>query len=549
MGANVMQILAQNPLNAQEQANRNAMTQAQIPLIGAQTQMQQAQAQQEQQKATLIQQQINDNQALTTAWKQVYGQPQDQFDAKYGPNAPLVDGVKPSAANDLTQIARQNGLSYNGYVGFMQDHMALQSKGLQLDQAQIADLQAHQDQAGAVLEAYDKLPADQQAKQWPQVYAQLQQTGAPVPNLDPDTPATHAQIQQAYGALNYLGTVTKHAQDEAATSASNAATAAAGLKQQQEQRAAAIAQLSGVTDQNSYAKWINNNPQMAREVPPTYSPQAVQQLQLSSVPVEKQPAYQEQLMFQQGINSQAKHQAIDSIASRYPDIQKAGYAAVDTAPDFDAYKAALKSVSEQVAQRNRDLDPTLQAMKVQLSTAEGAAHAQIQNQFAEREKANDKYTQSLSDYQSTQSNAQLLKQLVQQAQAGGPQGAAASSQLRPVLTELINGAQGVKRVAGQQMEEPIGSGLDRLQGIANKIANGGQFSKDILAALPGLADTVAEASRNTHNGITTGLNRVYNQKLPLESGQATMIYAVDPQGNRHAAPAGTPLPPGWKQSN
>lgn len=104
MGASVMQILAQNPLNAEEQANRNAQSAAEIPLIGAQTQAAQAEGQQEQLKAQMMQQQMRDNAALTQAWKDSFGQPPSEFQSQStAPSAAGSTSVSQGASQNPTQ--------------------------------------------------------------------------------------------------------------------------------------------------------------------------------------------------------------------------------------------------------------------------------------------------------------------------------------------------------------------------------------------------------------------------------------------------------------
>lgn len=118
MGSTVMGILAQNPLNAEEQANRNAMTQAQIPLVQAQAQAAQAQGQQEQAKAAMMQQQLKDQAALTQAWKDSFGQPPSEFQSQSTTPSNVgstgaSQGASQTPAQQLAGVTDQN--SYDAW--------------------------------------------------------------------------------------------------------------------------------------------------------------------------------------------------------------------------------------------------------------------------------------------------------------------------------------------------------------------------------------------------------------------------------------------------
>jgi hypothetical protein len=267
MGATVMDILANAPYRQQEQQNRNAVTQAQLPGIAAQSQTQQTQAQ-------MQQRQLLDQQVFSDAFKNAQGD---------------WNGTMKAIMTD------PRGMSPQGFFGLQGDHFNLMKNAATLDKEQQEALNMHLEQTGQQLEAWHDIQ-DPQAKA--AAWSQLAPTLRPDLQADPSKPPDDSAYQMMQGKNNYLGTLLEHAkqQQTTQTSAAEAAKAAADTAKTQQEtgtaaRQTALQALTGVNNPATFDQWRQQYPDVARELPSMYAPQAVAAKVRSIVPAEKQPEF------------------------------------------------------------------------------------------------------------------------------------------------------------------------------------------------------------------------------------------------------------------
>jgi len=521
MGASVMDVIGSFPRQQQAAEDAHQISQAQLPGVQAQSSMLGTQAQ-------IAQQQLRDQTILSNAFRQVYGMPADQFDRAYGPSAPArPSGGRPDPFADVMTIAGRNGISAPGFFGAQTEHMNYLKNSVALDKEGLEALNLHKQVAGSALEAYDKLPDADKPAAWPQTYNQLSGLGL-ANGFDPNTPPTPAQIQMGYGGLNYTGTLLANAKQKqgiatAAAQEAQANATAAATQQETETKArtTALLDLTSATDPASYAQWQQRYPKVAKELPSTYSPDAIAAKLKTLVPVAQQPQYTLEQQFL-GASPLDKHAAVDAVA-RDPQVRQMGYGLVDNARTPQDYTTALHTAAEKQAAIDLQTNPQVQKNRLQLSAAEGAAHAQTQMGMQERERAENEYIQSKADLDVSLSQAEQVKRLAAAAQAGDK---VAAQRLVPALVQYANGLYGVKRQPNGQMMEPPGSWADKIQGWANGATAGVPLSSDILQQIPQTVDAMTQTARAIHNAKVRTTNQVRGTNFPLEQETAAPTGAA-----------------------
>jgi hypothetical protein len=526
LSSGIFDAIANNPLNLQRSIDQHNMTQAQLPGV-------QAQGQQEQLKAQQMQIQMRDQQAMNDAFRQVYGQPSDQFNQKYGASAPVgPNGQRPDPMDDVSSIAMRNGMTLSGYMSMRNDHMAYQNNAATLDEKQQKALDEHNAKGGAALEGWSNLPADQQTPEnWKSTYTALNGLGL-ANGFDPNTPPPPTQISQTMGNLNYLGTLNQHAKDKAAALESAANTASKNQATMAAQRQQAIQDLNGtVTDEASYDAWKQRNPAVAQTMPPTYDPQKIAALNRSMVPPKDQPKYDLDQQFLQNSNPQSRHAAVDAVATD-PKIRQMVYGVVDAARTDEAYQAGLKLAAEKQAALDLETNPQIQQGRINVSAAEGRAHAQTQQQMQDTEQAKRDYIASKGDLSVSQAQGDEVIRLAKAAAQGDK---VSAQRLQSALVQYANGLYGVKRTPNGQLAEPPGSWADKIQGWANGAQNGVPFSADILAQIPDTVQAMKQTAVQIHNARTGTTNSVRGTNFPLEPTGVT--NSQDKSPSRTVPPA------------
>lgn len=437
MGSSVMQILAENPLRAQAQANQNQLTQAQVPLLGAQ-------AQQEQLKAAQMQQQIQDQAALTEAWKNSFGQPPSDFQSQNTPSStgssssssqapspqqqllgvtdqksydnwravnpgviapasysPLwvssqTKGVTPpqaaSGAGGSQSSAPQTAgpqqdrfvemlrrevvagrLSAAGYQSALVDHQNFLKNSLQLSKDQADFLQTSSNKAGAALEAFDNLPQENKTPENWGKTFDALVANSPVP-LD----FSRDQLPTADQIqLNYgkLNYLGQIGKD-AQTRADTAKAQADAAEAAQ--KTATQKRQQAIQDLSGVTDQPSYNQWRQAHpeflAPSIYSPNWVSAQTRTAVPIEKQPEYQLDQEFLQNSNQQSRHAAVDAIA-KDPAVRQSGYGLVDAVQSRADYEKALQSIRESQNAIDFAVNPQVQAGKEKVAAVEGATRA------------------------------------------------------------------------------------------------------------------------------------------------------------------------------
>jgi hypothetical protein len=241
MGSTVMDILANQPLREQQQQNQNQMTQAQIPLVNAQ-------AQQAQQQAAKVQQQMKDNAALTQAWTQSNG----DWDA-------------------AMKMAKQNGLSFEGYVGAMNDHLGVQQKFYQNTKEQNEAMAPMLAQHGQLMESVQQAGPEGSPER-----AQAAQQVGPQLGIDPAKLLKDSDIGIQLANNNYLSKSVEDAQkrQQTATEATVGAKNTAEAGKAQADTAKTNAEVPGVQAQGQMTQAAADAQMLAQAA--KQGPQALQ---------------------------------------------------------------------------------------------------------------------------------------------------------------------------------------------------------------------------------------------------------------------------------
>ena len=215
---------------------------------------------------------------------------------------------------------------------------------------------------------------------------------------------------------------------------------------------------------------------------------------------------------------------IENANAKTSALQAARDAVAAGKPPGAAAQAAIKDSVDRVGR-------TYQGVATAAATVPSKVTVlQAGNNIQQQAKAKQEYAESLNNVQDIQSTAQTIKNLVEQAKAGN---STASGQLKTMLAEMTNSVQGIKRLAGGQTEQSLGSAADRLQGFIADIGSGQKVPDRVLQELPGVIDTLAATSTRAHNAhvdTTNGLYQTTFPKLPENSSTAATSGGALPQG-------------------
>ncbi len=160
---------------------------------------------------------------------------------------------------------------------------------------------------------------------------------------------------------------------------------------------------------------------------------------------------------------------------------------------------------------------------------------------AERSKVGTEYLKAVDTYSEKAADADRLKQFVAAARSGNQSAAGlmTTAELRSIVNR-VNTVE-LQKAGGAAILRKIENGLDS--------AGTGIPSEDTLKELEAVADLNDKTAQGAFGQKVRGI-KVLSPKANLSEvppgAKPAMVRARDPQGKLHEAPAGTPLPAGWK---
>lgn len=200
----------------------------------------------------------------------------------------------------------------------------------------------------------------------------------------------------------------------------------------------------------------------------------------------------------------------------------------------------FKATSEENARHNRATEAnTADLRQAQADAAAAKADA------AKAASAN----QAKNAQDSTQSAMDLLDRLMDPKDLGQHLGAATGKyEMRGSIPAVLGGdAQGVEDFNAVRVQLVNALALPNLGALKGPMSDKDiLFVKNLATRLgnTNLSESETKKAMDEARAFLEGKGAVSKSQAPsLEAG---MIYAVDPQGVRHKAKAGTPLPAGWK---
>ncbi len=121
----------------------------------------------------------------------------------------------------------------------------------------------------------------------------------------------------------------------------------------------------------------------------------------------------------------------------------------------------------------------------------------------------------------------------------------------------VNAVNGIKRINAAEIAQygTAGSLLDKIQGKLQGWTEGQPIPADVLKDMKTLHSTLEAEPYQVYNDSLNSLNnRTGAQFKPAfappgsakSTGKSGTVRARDTDGKLHEAPAGTPLPAGWK---
>jgi len=499
-------LIGDEPLRQQRQANENATTQAQLPGIQAQGQLAQLQVQQARQ--TLQDQKIFSD-ALGQAQRETMEGPQPGAQPQAGA-APVAQQTGPQPGDPgylfsrALKIAMQNGMSGPNAMAALKDNFEMRKNGLALSTDEFkehkAELDDRNQRAGAIYEGVLNTPPEQRTQAWQQAAPQLRAMGI---NEDPNAPPPDENT--IYSRMGMLNLINEHAgiqSKQVETAKANVETAAKQQETQQKQRTQAITDLPFVSDQDSYAKWLQQYPQMAKEMPGSYSPAIVQRMLVTQVPVKDQPTYIAER--DANLNPQQWGAKVDA-AITDPQLNRITKGAVQGATTLDQKNAALQAGVAKQSQLANDLNPQIQAQKIR------EAGAMAQARFASEGAITSNGQQiasAISNYKQAPLSAFALRT---------PQGQAIMAEVQPQNPDYHSEYYGTF----QKTENDATTG---------KIGT----SANALNTMMGHLDVLNNAAGALKNGDYQALNRLANF-VGVQTGQSpvttyqTIVHRLGPE--------------------
>jgi hypothetical protein len=202
--------------------------------------------------------------------------------------------------------------------------------------------------------------------------------------------------------------------------------------------------------------------------------------------------------------------------------------------NLDAANRALTEASQQVGGIEKEINPQVQAGKVKVAAAEGAARANVEAQFARGSNAalanvpphlvapaSSAATKAGEDYAQAQSVTQRLQQMMDAARKGN----VVSYQVLPEEGTLqITTSQGVHRINQAEIAQYAGGGSlwQRMQGHIGKQLTGQSIPPSVLDDMAQIQAIQASGSRSKYENSLKTINQNYGSNFqPVNMGQGT----------------------------
>lgn len=213
-------------------------------------------------------------------------------------------------------------------------------------------------------------------------------------------------------------------------------------------------------------------------------------------------------------------------------------------------------------------NPQIQQGKEAVAAAEGRARANLELQMARGSNAalasvpqhliapaTEAANKAGAEYAQAKSVSDRLAAMMEAAKKGN----VVSYQLIPQEGALqVTTSQGVHRINMAEIQNYGGGSLwQRLEGHIGKQLTGESIPASVLKDMEEMQDIQSRGSQSKYENTLKTINQTFGAEFkPVQmegikpaAEKPSMIYARDPQGKLHQAPAGTALPSGWKQEN
>lgn len=376
-----------------------------------------------------------------------------------------------------------------------------------LDEQKQKKLQFHLEQTGVSGQRMLSVPAEQKAAVWTGERQRLIDAGidaAHLPEEYPGDEAMQAEILHGVGIEKWLDehrkaagekrAIEEHAAKMAADKARLPGIEATSLTQGLE---ASGQTLASVTDQPSYDAWRQQNPEMAKRLPPMFNPGVVAMGQKLGMKPEQQVVTEET----------AKRDA--ETARRDAATQKHADEMLKIAKGNLNVSQQHASIAQHIYEQTygAGANPALVGVEPKLRVQAASAAS----------KAADEFTKAMESIHNVQSFIDL-------ARSGNK---AAGSNLPIMGAESIQALNGIKRINRTEIEQYQGAGslLDKIQGKLGKIVAGQPISADVMKDIESLHKTISGNAIGAYNKKLEGINQNYHAQFkPVpSSGDAAVI--------------------------
>lgn len=545
---------------AADTAHTNAatgLTQAQVPLVNQQTE-------QEKIKTQLAQRQIRDEEIQRQIWADAgkgmsargaglpatdetgsplpgqgrVGPPAISPAAAPAPGTPLLPGAAnaPDFVNYLDnprayamEMARR-GASAPAVMGALESGIKVQTNLAKLSKDQLDNEIAGHAVVANSLQGYLNTPDEQKAQTYPQFYADAV---AREPNLKAELPPPVAgvapnqdDLAHVIGKVGLFGTLLSNAKEKQATATSGAQQAEAEATTRKTNTEADLKNL----EFQARREFLKNPGQGEASIDGALPP---------ALDTAQNAAFHAEYKAAMGA-------ADDPLGKAAAVVGKAAaYAAQINQANNPKYRAGKAAEAAATARATAPIE-IQKAVDTQIAIAKNSpdALAGVADPRA-RSSAIAGYEKDSKEYADKVTAAEQLRQFVDAAQSG--------NKAAPGLIPLAEVRQLVNRVNRTELEAAgpgAGSALDKVEGWISGKTEGQPIPPDVLKGIREIGDMQAKSARRNYENKVKITNAATGAKLqPVDlspSAASQMVRARDPQGVLHEAPAGTPLPAGWK---
>lgn len=515
---------------AREQAAARA-TQAQIPLVQQQTEQARQTAEADRLKNVLAQRQLHDEEIQRQIW------------AEAGRKSTIAGNGATAAETDPLQLMRampsemaRRGASAPAVMGAYKQTLDLQKNIAALSGDQ---LKLEQENHGMVADSLNGYLENQT----PQAYAQFRNDAvarepnlaAELPTADGATAPGRDQLAHVIGKVGLFGKLLTQAETKQ-KAATGAATATKDIAQ------------AGEADLNRQIAEFKFN-LMRSATPETLATSVDSIIDPAKYPDQNKDAKASAALALRTTGDPAKAaDAVQEVArgirqvttqdALIPgEVRKAAQVATAVAPIEVGKAVATASAVAPIHVQEEA------AKQVAMAANSPEAFGSIVNP-RERTQAQQNYERDSKDYADKVSAARQLKDFVAAAESGNKAapGLIPLAELRQIVSR-VNQAE--LRMAGSG----AGSVMDKVQGWLGGHVEGQPIPPDVLKGIKEISSLQARAARSNYATKVAITNKTFGSKVqPIELPDdfGATIRARDSKGNLHEAPAGTPIPAGWK---